>query len=384
MKGTLLVAVALALLASTSFSADSNPAASLKLTIVGPRAIHRGQNIKFKAVLTNSSLVPVVLPSRDTSLDFDLRWTITDPDGVQLLGEPFIVFACPVGDPGWNKDLARRLQDSDLLVLQPGDKLEFVSADISADSILARRGSYQVFATYDFVPPRIDGGDGAKRDSFGQRYDLTSLSPDTLEMLKHAATVRATSTFTLVVPPRTVGGKNNSPVQQAVEGKAALELVLSGPEKMPLFRRGRGVTFHAVLVNRSQAPVTLVRPHKEWFEEHPQWSAFDERGRSVERLPTYQMECLPLPTCPSVAPQPLPIRDDDLLVLKPGESYEIVGLYDPSFSLKFLNRGVYHVSLAYTFDPSHYRLPESSRKSEALKGASFLSVASNALQLRIN
>lgn len=178
--------------------------------------------------------------------------------------------------------------------------------------------------------------------------------------------------------------RSSSPAPQAIAEKAALELVLSGPETMPLFRRGRGVTFHAVLTNRSQEPVTLVPPHKDWFEEQPRWSAFDDRGRSVERLPVYQMECLPLPTCPSVAPQPLPVRDQDLLVLKPGESYEIVGLYDPSFSLKFLNRGVYHVSLAYTFDPSHYRLPESSRKSEALKGAGFLSVSSNPLRLRIN
>lgn len=200
MKRTLLAAAALALFVPIALSADSNPAQSLKLTIVGPGAIHRGQKVKVKAVLTNTSSAPVVVASRDASLDFDLSWIITDPDGVQLGGEPFIGFFCPVGGPGWNKNLVRRLQDSDLTLLEPGDKIEFVvSYDISADYFLASHGSYWVFASYTYVPPRLDGGAGFERDRFGQKYDLTDLSPETLAMLKHAATVNASSWFKLVV-----------------------------------------------------------------------------------------------------------------------------------------------------------------------------------------
>lgn len=190
--------VSLAFLVPVTLSADSNPAASLKLTIIGPRSVHSGQKVKFKAVLTNNSSAPFVLALRDASLDFALKWTITDSYGFEPR-KPFMGFACPVGGPGWYHNLVRRLQDSDLTLLRPGDKLEFVSYDISADYVLAGRGSYQVTASYSYVPPRIDANGGVERDRFGQKYDLTDLSPQTLEILKHAATVNATSTLTLVV-----------------------------------------------------------------------------------------------------------------------------------------------------------------------------------------
>lgn len=199
MMRTVLALAALAVAALATSSADLNLGAPLKLTLVGQRSVHRGQKLKFKAVLTNNSSAPIILASRDASLDFELSWTINDSTWHELPRKVVQGFACPVGGKRWSDTRVRRLKDSDLTLLQPGDKLEFVSDDISATYILPSQGSYQVTAIYTYVPPRIEGGDGLERDRFGQKYDLRDLSPQTLEMLKHAATVGATSTSTLII-----------------------------------------------------------------------------------------------------------------------------------------------------------------------------------------
>lgn len=182
-----------------------------------------------------------------------------------------------------------------------------------------------------------------------------------------------------------VADTNSAAFSQAAVAPVA-ELVLSGPSSMPLFRKGQGVKFQAKLVNRSKSPVTLVRPPKNWFDERSpiDWEARDAKNRPLGHLPTYQMECLPLPSCPSVAESPIQIRDEDVLVLQPAESYEIAGLLDPSFSLKFPNRGVYRVSLIFRFEPQRYELPKDSRYAEALKTASVIEVSSNQLKLAVN
>jgi hypothetical protein len=81
---------------------------------------------------------------------------------------------------------------------------------------------------------------------------------------------------------------------------------------------------------------------------------------------------------------PKQIHESDVVMLQPGERYEIAGLADPSFALKFLRRGVYQISLSYTFDSSRYELPKNSKNAAALKAAGFLSFTSNTLAVLIN
>jgi hypothetical protein len=178
-------------------------------------------------------------------------------------------------------------------------------------------------------------------------------------------------------------------------GAVSVELALSGPTAMPLFRKGHGVTFHAVLINRSKSPIVFVPPHKDWSDDQQlEWQAVDAKGHVVYRLPEYGLWCdvhgvmhmgpvsEVLPTASAAAPRT--IKDGDVVVLQPGEQYEIAGLADPSFALRFPRRGVYQISLAYTFDPSRYKLPRTSKNAASLKTTGYLSLTSNTLPLLIN
>jgi hypothetical protein len=180
------------------------------------------------------------------------------------------------------------------------------------------------------------------------------------------------------------GQQTTVPQSPIAKHPAELELVITGPTTMPVFRKGLGVTFHATLVNRSQTFVTLVRPHREWFDKQLLWSASDAKGRSADHLPVYQMECLPLPECPNVVEKPFLIHDGDVLVLKPGESYDIAGLRDPSFSLKFLHRGAYRIQLLFNFRPQDFQLTPESKNSVLLTKAKELYMPSNTLEITIN
>jgi hypothetical protein len=170
------------------------------------------------------------------------------------------------------------------------------------------------------------------------------------------------------------------------------ELVLSGPSEMPLFRKGRGVTFHATLINRSDSPLIFVPPHKDWLEERQlEWQAIDAKGRWIDRQPNYFIWCDVHGVMRAerhdfvrvIGGPPRQIQDSDVVILQRGERYEIEGLADPSFALNFLKRGVYQVSLSYSFDPSRYELPKDSKSASALKNAVSLSLTTNTLTVEI-
>jgi hypothetical protein len=189
-----------------------------------------------------------------------------------------------------------------------------------------------------------------------------------------------------------VGGAARGASQGAEEEPSA-ELVLSGPVEMPLFRRGHGVAFRAVLVNRSSSPFLFVPPHRDWSEERQlEWQAVDAKGRWIDRLPNYLIWCDVHGVMRAerrdmvqvIGGPPKRIQDSDVVILQPGEQDEIAGLADPSFKLNFLKTGVYQLSLAYTFDPSRYELPRGSKNAAALKRAGYLSLTSNALTVALN
>jgi len=187
------------------------------------------------------------------------------------------------------------------------------------------------------------------------------------------------------------GAQAQSPVKPAVY--ANVELVISGPATMPLFRKGHGEKFTAVLINRSKKPVAFVPPHRDWAEEiFTTWDATDAKGRYVSRIPQYQIYCIIATMyqrtifAPTILDPKNPkiIEDKDLLILQPGEQFEFQGIADPSFSLNFPRRGPYQITLGYEFYPEHYVMAPGSKKAALLKNAPSISATSNALALTLN
>src|SRR5205814_1482313 len=95
--------------------------------------------------------------------------------------------------------------------------------------------------------------------------------------------------------------------------------------------------------------------------------------------PNYAIECdlhgvmravpdLPAPLLGTQAPEQ--IRDADLIVLQPGEKYELKSLADPRFSLNFRRHGVYTLSLHFSLASEHYALPKNSPCAKAPKNSS--------------
>jgi len=176
---------------------QSTPQPPLELRINGPSFIREGQAVKYKAVLINRSSEPVVLASPDSRLDFNLNSTITDPSGRPLSPKPF--FFCPVGGKGWYSDLKRHMKDSDIKVLQPGEKLEFSFDDISDSYLFPGHGRYQVTFVYSYIPPQFEGHPGTPVDGFDAKYDLSDLSPTTIQALRQSVPITVSSKPSLMI-----------------------------------------------------------------------------------------------------------------------------------------------------------------------------------------
>jgi hypothetical protein len=91
------------------------------------------------------------------------------------------------------------MKDSDVAVLKPGEKFEFLFDDISGNYIFPGRGRYQVAISYTYVPPEFEGNGGSPVDGFDAKYDLSELSPTTLEELRHAARIVVGARAALIV-----------------------------------------------------------------------------------------------------------------------------------------------------------------------------------------
>ncbi len=192
-------------------------------------------------------------------------------------------------------------------------------------------------------------------------------------------------------------GQQNSPATPDVPDQApspAVELIIAGPNTMPLPRKDWRPRFAATLINRSNDAVVFVPPRNDWYgERRLEWQAVDSKGRWLDRQPNYAIECdvhgvmrmvpdLPAPLLGAEPPRP--IRDTDLVVLQPGERYELKSLADPWFSLNFRRHGVYTLSLHFSFASGHYELPKNSHYASALKKSSVIEASSNELELTIN
>lgn len=188
--------------------------------------------------------------------------------------------------------------------------------------------------------------------------------------------------------------KQTPPPQIPAANPQPLELVITGPGIVPLPRKNWRPLFTAVLVNRSDKTVVFVPPRNDWYgERRLEWQAANAKGEWLERQPNYAIECdvhgvmRMVPDVPAVlltAEPPRQIREADLVVLQPGESYAIKSLADPWFSLNFRRQGVYVLSLHFASASEHYALPKNSRFSAALKDSGSIEVDSNELKLTIN
>jgi len=189
------------------------------------------------------------------------------------------------------------------------------------------------------------------------------------------------------------GQQDPSAINQA-QAAPRLELVLTGPESVPLPRKNWRPLFTAVLINRSNEAIVFVPPRNDWYgERRLEWQAVNSKGQWLDRQPNYAIECdvhgvmRMVPDLPGellTAVPPRPIRDADLVVLQPGETYAIKSLADPWFSLNFRRHGVYTLSLHFSLASAHYALPKNSHYLAALKESSAIAVDSNELKLTIN
>lgn len=206
--------------------------------------------------------------------------------------------------------------------------------------------------------------------------------------------VAAMAALGTLAAPGADGRQNAVPNVPLVHESPQLELVITGPDAVPLPRKNWRPLFMAMLINRSNETVVFVPPRNDWYgERRLEWQAVDSKGQWLDRQPNYAIECdvhgvmrsvpdLPAPML--VAEPPRQIRDADLVVLQPGEKYELKSLADPWFSLNFRRHGVYTLSLHFSLASEHYALPKASRYAAALKNSNALEVNSNELKLTIN
>jgi hypothetical protein len=209
-------------------------------------------------------------------------------------------------------------------------------------------------------------------------------------VVAHAATFMLASSAT----PDALGQQSAAPKLAVSQELTQLELVIAGPEAVPLPRKDWRPLFTAVLINHSKEPVVFLPPRTDWYgERRLEWQAADSKGRWLDRQPNYAIECdvhgvmraVPdLPTSLLDTQAPKQIRDADLIVLQPGEKYELKSLADPWFSLNFRRHGVYMLSLHFSLASEHYALPKNSPYAEGLKNSSHIEVSSNELTLTIN
>jgi hypothetical protein len=190
------------------------------------------------------------------------------------------------------------------------------------------------------------------------------------------------------------GQRNEVPELPVSEESTQLELVIAGSAAVPLPRNAWRPIFTAVLINHSKETVVFVPPRNDWYRERRlEWQAVDSKGRWLDRQPNYAIECdvhgvmravpdLPAPLLDTQAPKQ--IRAADLIVLQPGEKYELKSLADPWFSLNFRRHGVFTLSLHFSLASEHYALPKNSPYAEALKNSSHIGIKSNELTLTIN
>jgi hypothetical protein len=135
----------------------------VELVIRGPETFGTGA-VSFTATLINRSKVPVtfVPPKSGWYEEYSAIWTVSDPNGRELSHEPKTLVWCDgrafhaqtIPEPGvFLSQKPRLIQESDLVTLQPGEKLEFCKLGDPVQFFRIKRpGEYKVALQYKFNP----------------------------------------------------------------------------------------------------------------------------------------------------------------------------------------------------------------------------------------
>jgi len=135
----------------------------VELVIQGPKFFGNGAE-PFTATLINRSRIPVTVvpPKPDWYEEYSTIWTVSDPNGRELSHEPKTLIWCDglafhsqtIPEPGvFLSQKPKLVQESDLVTLQPGEKLEFCKlGDPMQFFRIKRPGEYKVTLQYKFDP----------------------------------------------------------------------------------------------------------------------------------------------------------------------------------------------------------------------------------------
>ena len=174
---------------------------------------------------------------------------------------------------------------------------------------------------------------------------------------------------------------DNAPAQKVPSTpQAPLELRISGPG---ILHTGQTLFFKVTLINRSSAPIAIST--REPGTTLPTFS-WRIRNLSGERNPTREPHVI---VCPLSG---VPLKDSDIIVLRPGEHFDVQKPGDPSETFIFPGKGLYFATYAYSFSAwvldrkNEKTITESAALSpkyiELLKNTPALSVVSNAWPMR--
>jgi hypothetical protein len=163
-------------------------------TTVGPNESLQSQ--RYTALLTNRSADPQVFFVRgDYLLNANWNWSVTDAKG-QPVGMEMVLNRGYCGTVPYNPNW-RRLQDSNLFVLNPGESHEFAVSGPSDLYSFPTAGTYHVSVMLTYVPPNASYyfDEQGKRwsESDYERWDLSGLSLGTLEAVQNSLPFQATS-----------------------------------------------------------------------------------------------------------------------------------------------------------------------------------------------
>jgi hypothetical protein len=131
--------------------------APVDLVISGPHVVHRGENLWFTATLRNRSgkvmAVPSIGKSRGWTYIGGEWWKIIDKRGKPLNSKPpvEILFDNNVGMPTY--------QDSDFVLLKPGETIQYTHAALGDPSdrfAFPGTGDYSLSLSWNFCAPKVN------------------------------------------------------------------------------------------------------------------------------------------------------------------------------------------------------------------------------------
>jgi hypothetical protein len=133
---------------------------------------------------------------------------------------------------------------------------------------------------------------------------------------------------------------------QLASGSSPVKLIISGPL---LIHAGQALNFKATLLNRSAEPIAIpIADSCPWCSEGGHWwKITDKFGKPLAPRAELLKKEIPID---NVREMPR-YHDRDFVVLKPGEKieYDIKNIGDPSDDVVFPGKGIYLVSLSWSF-----------------------------------